>query len=596
MGTKQSKQINQYEKRLREIISIDIEELSMEELKERCYALEIEMSTLDSKKASKLPEETRDRFKQHYLSIIQWYKDTVGDTDSVNKLIFRLDELTIMKAPINKSQETTFEKQISTARQELEDLKSNKTIDFYHKQDLISRIETEFKRLDEEVTDQFLNVEVRDSIDLIEKTLAEPHLYSLPHLIMWRNTAQEKIQKINKFAELIPQEIVTEKIEKYESLIIQLRAEILKLRTYPIPEPWGSQCMRVELTYLMKGEFIFFVHPGIEEDMRPLKLSDRDILPGGLTRQEYDSRMNRMNMESITAIEAKNVLFKAEKLNWIEVSFAEIEKDVNFAFTELPLLYRDRRSLEYLVDKNQDDELLKEIYDTLLRRIRHFYNNRINIPSVAIDYYKEPMLVAPPKEERNIPIASGVDRGATEGLQLVTPASVVVYKNTVFVADKYGHSISYYRDRDLEAIGSYHHTTADTPVSITVFRSFLYACYSNELVQFSLSWGDKYVESIQFKTSTQIPQICCTAFDYYNYNLFVGTLTPSLIQIDTDTLRMEKEYPLNPIRYHANKKNRYPWLQDIKAIGKSIICLFTGSPSPLQEFSFKGELRRSVLT
>ena len=115
------------------------------------------------------------------------------------------------------------------------------------------------------------------------------------------------------------------------------------------------------------------------------------------------------------------------------------------------------------------------------------------------------MFVAPPKAERNIPIASGVDRGATEGLQLVTPASVAVHKNTVFVADKYGHSISYYRDRDLEAIGSYHHATADTPVSITVFQDSLYACYSNELVKLSLSWGDKYVEGIQFATSFQIP-------------------------------------------------------------------------------------------
>ena len=32
-----------------------------------------------------------------------------------------------------------------------------------------------------------------------------------------------------------------------------------------------------------------------------------------------------------------------------------------------------------------------------------------------------------------------------EGLQLVIPAPVVVFKNTVFVADKYGRLISYYR-------------------------------------------------------------------------------------------------------------------------------------------------------
>ena len=161
----------------------------------------------------------------------------------------------------------------------------------------------------------------------------------------------------------------------------------------------------------------------------------------------------------------------------------------------------------------------------------------------------------------------------------------------MFVADKYGHSISYYRDRDLEAIGSYHHTTADTPVSLKVYEDSLFACYSNELVQFSLSWwGDKYIESIQFKTSIEIPEICCT------YYLFVGTLKPSLIYIDPDTLKIEREYPLNPIRYHTNKKNRYPWLQDMKASVVSIFCLFTGSPSPLQEFSLEGELLRSVLT
>ena len=558
--------------------------------------IETELKRLDKEVTnyllSSMPQEIRDSIWEEYITSVNQCKNIV-------KYYELIPELTKMKAPINKSQETTFERQISTARQVLKELNSNESIGSYYKRDFILKIETELKRLDEEVTDQFLNVEVRDSIDLIEKTLAEPHLYSLPHLIMWRNTAQEKIQKIKNFGKLIPQEIVTEKIEKYESLIIQLRAEILKLRTYPIPEPWGSHCMRVALTYLMKGEFIFFVHPGIEEDMRPLKLSDRDILPGGLTRQEYDSRINRMKREStitIEELEANNFLFKAEKLKWFEDSLAEIEieKDVNFAFTELPLLYRDGRSLEYLVDKNQDDKLLQEIYDTLLRRIRHFYNNRINIPSVAMDCNNLPMLVVPSKAERNIPIASGVDRGATEGLQLVTPASVVVYKNTVFVADKYGHSISYYRDRDLEIIGSYHHTTADTPVSITICEDSLYACYSNELVQFSLSWGKKYVESIQFKTSIQIPQICCVTSDYKS--LFVGTLKPSLIRIDMYTLQMLNEYSLNPIRYHTNKTNRYPWLQDMKATRGSIFCLFTGSPSPLQQFSHTGELSWSVLT
>ena len=91
-------------------------------------------------------------------------------------------ELTKLKAPINKNQETTFERQMSTARQELEELKSNKTIDSYPRQELIIKIGTEFQRLDKEVTDQFLNVEVRDSIDLIEKILAQWFSTGVPRL------------------------------------------------------------------------------------------------------------------------------------------------------------------------------------------------------------------------------------------------------------------------------------------------------------------------------------------------------------------------------------------------------------------------------
>ena len=116
-------------------------------------------------------------------------------------------------------------------------------------------------------------------------------------------------------------------------------------------------------------------------------------------------------------------------------------------------------------------------------------------------------------------------------------------------------------------------------------------------MQFSLSWGKKYVEGVQFKTSIQIPQICCIAKTAAFFNsLFVGTLKPSLIRINTDTLRIKKEYRLNPIRSQSYKMKRYPWLQDMKATSYSIICLFTGSPSPLQEFSLEGELIRSVLT
>ena len=94
-----------------------------------------------------------------------------------------------------------------------------------------------------------------------------------------------------------------------------------------------------------------------------------------------------------------------------------VEYRVNFTFKELSFLYRDARSLEYLVRKNKDDKLLKEIYDIILRRIRHYYDNRIDIPSFAIRTDNDPMEVAPPKEERNIPVSSGVDRG---GVDLLT--------------------------------------------------------------------------------------------------------------------------------------------------------------------------------
>ena len=215
--------IDPHQRKLKEIQSTDIKGMSLKGIKE-CEKSELEFNALDSEEACKLPERINASIRHRNATLIDQYGNL---RRHVNSLTVLLDKLNKMKAPINKSQEATFERQMSTARQELEEPKSNETIDSYHKWDLILKIETEFERLDKEVTDQFLNVEVWDSIDLIEKTLAEPHLYSLPHLIMWRNTAQEKIQKIKNFPLPIPQEIVTEKIEKYESLIKQLRAEIL---------------------------------------------------------------------------------------------------------------------------------------------------------------------------------------------------------------------------------------------------------------------------------------------------------------------------------------------------------------------------------
>ena len=96
---------------------------------------------------------------------------------------------------------------------------------------------------------------------------------------------------------------------------------------------------------------------------------------------------------------------------------------------------------------------------------------------------------------------------------------------------------------------------------------------------------------LSFETYIEIPEICCVTSS--DYDLFVGTLKLSLLHINTYTLRIIREYPLNPIRY--SNKNRYPWLQDMKGTDNSIICLFTGSPFPLQEFTLKGVLIRTIL-
>ena len=340
-----------------------------------------------------VPQEMRASIKDLYLTNVEQCRVIV-------KYYELLTELATLKAPSYKREEATFERQITTAKQELKKLKSNETIYTHFKQDLNLRYERELQRLDEEVLDQFLYF--RDSF--------EPHSYSLQYLIMWRNAVQEKLDKIKTFSQRIPQQIMQEKKQKYESLMKELRAEILKLRTYPILEPWCSYCMRKGLSHLMQGEFIFLVYPGIEEDMRSLKLSDRDILPGGITRQEYGTRMNRLSMESAIAIEEledRNAIDLGRKLKWIEGPFAEIELRINFAFQELPLLYRDGRTLEYLVDNHQDDELLKKIYDVVLRNISQFYGNKIDVPSVVINSENEPIHVSPPKEESNISTASG---------------------------------------------------------------------------------------------------------------------------------------------------------------------------------------------
>ena len=144
----------------------------------------------------------------------------------------------------------------------------------------------------------YLPIEFKDSLYYIERTLAEPSLYSLNGLIEWKESAEDKIDKIqNQLKPKLTKQIENIIVKRYESLRKQLKAEILKMRTYPIPEPWCSYLMKEGLTHMIEGEFIFYVNPEIEEDMEPLNQSERDLLPGGITRQEYDTRMNRLNME-----------------------------------------------------------------------------------------------------------------------------------------------------------------------------------------------------------------------------------------------------------------------------------------------------------
>ena len=601
--SKAEKLINQYHQRLREIKSTELSEISLKEIEELCNGFELEMQTLDSKRASILSVETRASIRDQYLLIIRQYRDIINPIRIIKEV---WQSMTRNINIYTKDQAKEIGVELSRANRAIDKLDHITNINESFKKSLLEK----YNKKMQEITNKYINSALpnhyRDSIFYIERTLAEPQLYSLPHLIMWKETAKKKIKLIQALREVqareedIPDLIAENIVQKYESLIKQLQAEILKLRTYPIPEPWCSYCMREGLTHVIKGEFIFFVHPGIEEDMKPLKLSDRDKLPGGLTRQEYDTRMNRINMEiaiAIEELEARNATDMVEKLEWLESTYVEIEERVNFAFTELGDLYRDARSLEYLVNKNQDDELLKEIHEMVLRSIRHLYNNRINIPSIATDIKNNLIDIAPPMRERNLPTASGIDRGWSVKYHLSTPASVIVERETAIVADKYGHTVSWYRITDLQCKGYWYQEEYDAPVSLAYCKDSLYVCYTDALIQYRVTWKNNETTKLeQVYIPIKIAQISCVAWNADD--LYVGTLTPCLIRINTDTNSIDREYPLQVIRYESNhrNKNRYPWLQDMKAVSNVVLCLFTGSPSPLQAFSLKGELIRSIIT
>ena len=98
---------------------------------------------------------------------------------------------------------------------------------------------------------------------------------------------------------------------------------------------------------------------------------------------------------------------------------------------------------------------------------------------------------------------------------------------------------------------------------------------------------NRWLKPVDTLQNTKIPQIAVK---------IMSGPKASLIRVNTDTNTIDREHPLQVIRYENSHKNKntYPWLQDMKAFGYVIICLFTGSPSPLQEFSLEGELRSST--
>ena len=73
--SKAEKMLKRYEDRLREIMSIDLEGLKINEIRELTQGFELEMQTLDSKKASVLSTGTRAILKDRYFLIIRDYKN-----------------------------------------------------------------------------------------------------------------------------------------------------------------------------------------------------------------------------------------------------------------------------------------------------------------------------------------------------------------------------------------------------------------------------------------------------------------------------------------------------------------------------------------
>ncbi len=118
--------IRWYGMRLRKIESIKFKDENIFRIKDLCIDLESEIKK----------EMEPDSKKREYLIRIHHAKNNVKIDYSLYVL---LDELKELNAPICKSQESSFERQISTAREELEKVKSDKTIDYFFKQELIRK-------------------------------------------------------------------------------------------------------------------------------------------------------------------------------------------------------------------------------------------------------------------------------------------------------------------------------------------------------------------------------------------------------------------------------------------------------------------------
>ena len=238
-STKADKLISQYEERLRELHAIDSSEIELEEIEGLCNGFELEMNTLDTKKASILSKETRASIKQQYQVIIQRYRNVVREVHSLKKLLTEL-----LHIDTNASF-ALVDRKLFVIKQKFGRIQSDLSVSASLKRTLNFNYDTGIQRLTKYAINNWLPADIRESIDLIRNTLAEPELYSIPHLIMWRKTAEEKIEKIpNQLRPKLPRPIEKEVVKVYKSLIKELKTEILKMRTYPIAEPWCSFCMR----------------------------------------------------------------------------------------------------------------------------------------------------------------------------------------------------------------------------------------------------------------------------------------------------------------------------------------------------------------